>query len=115
MQTGFLGFDMHPRQHKYNARKVEYDGMMFDSKKEMQRYSELKLLETAGEISQLELQPSFEIVVNGQRICKYRADFRYIEFGRPIVEDVKGFKTPVYKLKAKLFKALYPEVNFKET
>jgi len=93
---------------KYNARKTEMDGIVFDSIREAHRYAELKQLESAGEIIGLELQPKFPLVVNGERIAVYRADFRYCDsYGHIVVEDVKGFRTPVYKLKKKLFEAIY--------
>jgi hypothetical protein len=50
--------------NKYHARKTELDGYIFDSKAEARRYSELKLLEVAGKISNLQLQPKYPIVVN---------------------------------------------------
>ena len=96
---------------KYRNRKTEYMGIGFDSQKEMQRYRELLLLEQAGLINSLELQPRYDLVVNGQKCGFYRADFRYKEVatGAVVVEDVKSpvTKTAVYKLKKKLVKALY--------
>jgi hypothetical protein len=92
---------------KYHAIKVEIDGRVFDSRAEGRRYSELCLLEKAGEISDLECQPKFDIIVNEKHICFYIADFRYNTRRGEIIEDVKGLKTPVYKLKKKLFEALF--------
>lgn len=93
---------------KYNAVKTEVDGYVFDSKAEANRYSELKLMELADEISYLELQPKFPIVVNGKKIATYIADFRYFYCGtKQVIEDVKGVKTPVYRLKKKLVEAIY--------
>lgn len=94
---------------KYGNKRTELDGHKFDSKAEMNRYALLKLRERAGEITRLELQPEYQISVNGAPICKYRADFRYFELGaqKQIVEDVKGYKTDVYKLKKKLVEAIY--------
>lgn len=94
---------------KYRNVKTEVDGIVFDSKKEAARYGELKLLAKVGRIINLELQPKFHIVINGQKICSYIADFAYhnTETAEPVVEDVKGMKTSVYKLKKKLIKALY--------
>ena len=99
---------------KYKAVKTEVDGITFDSKREAARYMELVLLERAGEISHLELQPSFVCMVNGHKICTYKADFRYFSASKSIVEDVKGVKTPVYRLKKKLVEALYPGVKIQE-
>ena len=123
---------------KYKAVKTTIDGITFDSKREAKRYSELKVLEKAGMITHLELQPEYQITINGAKICKYKADFRYFtvraesnersynskgEWQTPtmtgqkegqIVEDVKGFKTPIYRLKKKLVEACYPGTQIKE-
>lgn len=92
---------------KYGNRKTEVDGFVFDSKREAERYSELKLLEKAGVIQSLTLQPKFEVKVNGKHICNYFADFEYMENGKLIREDVKGVRTDVFILKKKLVEALY--------
>jgi hypothetical protein len=98
---------------KYRNIKTEVDGIVFDSKAEARRYAELNLLEKNNEISDLRLQPEFDCVVNGQKICTYKADFDYWireEFSpddKYIVEDVKGFRTQVYRLKKKLVEALH--------
>ena len=63
--------------NKYKAVKTVIDGITFDSKREAKRYTELKLLEKTGMITHLELQPEYQITINGAKICKYRADFRY--------------------------------------
>lgn len=96
-------------RNKYFAHRTERDGIWFDSKKEADRYSQLKILERTGEIRNLTLQPVFPIVVNGKKVCNYRADFSYYRMKKAesIVEDCKGIKTPVYRLKKKLFEALY--------
>lgn len=107
---------------KYRAKRVEVGGIMFDSKLEARRYQELKALEESGEISYLTLQPEFELIPrfkkNGKTYRKavYRADFSYHELGsnKTIVEDCKGFKTDVYKLKKKLFEYRYPELEIVE-
>lgn len=95
--------------NKYGNRKVQCDGMTFDSKKEYTRWCELRLLERAGEIENLERQVPFEIIpkqtdgfgrtVRGSR---YIADFVYVEGGKMVVEDCKGMRTDVYRLKKKL-------------
>ncbi len=92
---------------KYSNVKTKVDGYTFDSKKEASRFTELKLLLRAGMITKLVLQPKFRIRVKGQKICTYIADFMYERDGKRIVEDVKGVKTPVYKLKKKLVKATH--------
>lgn len=94
---------------KYGAKPTTVDGIRFASMAEARRYSELRLLEKAGEISGLELQPKFKLVVNGQHICTYIGDFRYrCKYTDPLItEDVKGILTPVYRLKKKLVLALH--------
>ena len=95
------------KQSKYKAVKTYVDDICFDSAKEARRYSELKLLEKGKVINSLELQPEFPVMIEGKKICKYRADFAYYEDDRRVIEDVKGFKTPIYRLKKKLVEALY--------
>jgi hypothetical protein len=101
---------------KYRSKKVVVDGIKFDSKKEARRYQELKLLERAGAIKALELQPifllqdKFRYDNKGYRKIEYIADFKYIDKdGNVVVEDVKseGTATPVYKIKKKLFLKKY--------
>ena len=94
---------------KYHAVPVEVDGIRFASKAEARRYRELRLLERGGAIADLILQPRYPVRVNGVRICTYLADFTYrdCETGLYVTEDVKGVRTPVYKLKRKLVEALY--------
>jgi hypothetical protein len=124
---------------KYGARKTVVDGITFDSKKEANRYRELKLLEKAGEICCLRLQVPFELIPaqyeetgevytkgknkgkpkRGKCIEKavtYIADFVYYNSDATvrIVEDVKGMRTPVYIIKRKLFRWRYPEYEFRE-
>ena len=101
-------------RNKYRAVKTEVDGIIFDSKREAARYMELMLLQKAGEISHLELQPSFDCIVNEKKICSYHADFRYFTANGCVVEDVKGVRTEVYRLKKKLVEALYPGVKIQE-
>lgn len=103
------------RSNKYHNTKVIYNGIKFDSKKEMQRYKELVLLKNEGIISSLELQKKFELQPsykrNGKTIrsISYIADFYYYDNVKRqyVVEDTKGVKTEVYKLKKKLFEYKY--------
>ena len=95
------------RAHKYGAVATWVDGMRFASGKEAARYSELKLMERAGVISNLELQPRFPMVLNGALVTTYVADFGYDESGGHVIEDVKGVQTPEFKIKAKLMAAIY--------
>ena len=98
------------RSGKFNAKITEVDGIKFRSKREAKRYQTLKMLLLAGAIHDLSLQPRFPFIVNGTLICTYVADFLYKDAkGQEVVEEVKGFQTPEYKIKAKLFKVLYPQ------
>lgn len=107
---------------KYHNRITMIDGIAFDSAKEARRYAQLKLFERAGEIRGLELQKEYELQPsfkkNGKtyRKISYKADFSYFDVrtGKYIVEDVKGFRTPVYKLKKKLFEYVYPDKEIRE-
>ena len=108
--------------NKYNNKKVVVDGIKFDSKKEANRYIELKLLEKAGSIQDLELQPAFELIPsfkkNGKtyKSTKYIADFCYYDTKKLkyVVEDTKGYLTETYKLKKKLFEYKYKDLEIKE-
>jgi hypothetical protein len=93
--------------NKYGAVKTELDGYIFDSKAEAARYRALILLEKAGQIECLIVHPVFPFIHDGKTICKYEADFSYYEDERRIIEDVKGVKTAVYKLKKKMMKIFY--------
>lgn len=95
------------------------DGITFASKAEMNRYCELKLLIKAHEITDLEFQPKFDLIpkfeVDGKKYRKisYSADFKYFDITKDkiVIEDVKGFETPVFKLKKKLFLYKYRRNN----
>ena len=104
---------------KYYNRKVQRDGMVFDSKREADRWSELKLLEKAGEISDLQRQVKYELIPTQyskweytksgkkkviEREASYIADFVYHDntLGVEVVEDAKGMRTEAYILKRKL-------------
>lgn len=110
------------KQNKYRNIKTEIDGINFDSKGEARRYQELKLLEKAGEISDLELQPKFELQPTFRknnvthRSINYIADFKYKDkMGNIIVEDFKGKKTQVFRIKEKMFEYVYPDLHLKIT
>ena len=104
---------------KYRNKKVIVEDYVFDSIQESKRYKELKLLLRARQISNLELQPHFLLQdsfrKNGKtyRKIEYIADFKYIENGKTIVEDVKGMQTDVFKLKHKLFEKKYPDLELR--
>lgn len=94
---------------KYNAERIEVDGIRFDSKKEANRYRQLRIMERAGIIKELQLQVPFVLIpknANGREV-KYIADFVYFQDGKKIVEDVKGFKTDVYRLKRRMMKEIH--------
>lgn len=95
------------KANKYGAKRVKIDGIWFDSKAEGDRWSVLKLEECAGLITGLERQVPYAITINGERIAKWIADFRYVRDGVTVCEDVKGVRTPVYRLKAKLVQAIH--------
>lgn len=111
--------------NKYGNKKIEVDGIIFDSKKEGKRFMELSLLEKAGVIQNLQRQVKYELIPcqhekstevykkgikKGQlkpgkvleRQCEYIADFVYQENGKTVVEDTKGFRTAEYIIKRKL-------------
>jgi len=102
-------------RNKYAAKRTVIDGITFDSRREGRRYQALKALERAGVIEALEIQVPYPIqAVNldtGEIVTvgRYVADFRYrwIASGLVTVEDAKGFKTPVYRLKKKLIEATH--------
>lgn len=100
-----------PKKSKYNNRKIKIDGRTFDSLAEAARYQELRLLVKTGAIRKLECQPEYTLVPSfkdddgkTERAVKYKADFRYIEKGRTVVEDVKGVQTREFRIKWKLLK-----------
>lgn len=120
-----------PKKGRYgNIKKIEEDGHRFDSKREYLRYKELKLLERAGEITDLRVHPRYEIVIGGvpimvcsnqhnkwDRPLVYEADFEYLTappFGERVILDVKmqsGHRTGVYKLKRALMRAMGYEIT----
>lgn len=107
-------------KNKYHSRKITRDGVTFDSVKEYRRFCELKLLERAGEIQDLKRQVEFVLIpaqrepdtigkrggiIKGKTIeqkVSYIADFVYLENGKQVVEDTKGFRTKDYVLKRKM-------------
>lgn len=105
---------------KYRAKRTTVNGITFDSRKEAYRYLTLKGMEEEGLIEDLrrqvryELVPAFDVDGTHYRPVYYVADFVYVEDGRKVVEDVKGVKTDVYKLKSKLFARRYG-MSIKET
>lgn len=107
---------------KYHAKKTVVDGITFDSRREADRYLVLKDMEEDGIIEDLrrqvryELVPAFDVDARHYRPVYYVADFVYLdkETGKEVVEDVKGMRTDVYRLKSKLFAKRYG-MSIKET
>ena len=105
-------------KNKYKNKKTKIDGITFDSKREAEYYSELKILKRAGEIKDFELQPKFELQPtfrkNGatHRSITYTADFKIIENNGDIrIIDVKGMETQSFKIKRKLFEYKYKDLT----
>lgn len=101
------------RQNKYRNQRTKG----FDSKREARRFQELELLEKAGEIKDLKTQVPFTfdgLIYDSGRKVRYIADFTYLQNEQFIVEDAKGMKTPLYKLKKALMKYFY-EIEVQET
>ena len=96
------------RLSKYKAVPTEVDGIRWPSKKHARRYQELKVLLHVGMITDLEWEVTYDLVVNGILICRYRADWRYRNQKKEIVvEDTKGFETRKFKIKSKLMLACH--------
>lgn len=104
---------MRSSRSKYGSKKVTVGGVTFDSQREYRRFCELSLLERAGKITNLQMQVKYVLIPSQkdekgkviERECSYIADFVYVENGKLVVEDAKGYKTPEYRLKRKM--ALY--------
>lgn len=107
----YFNYRNHRSYSKYRNEKVYLDGIKFDSNRECQRYIELKTMLNAGLIKDLELQKRFVLQdgysINGHKVrpITYKADFVYfdVKSHKIVVEDVKGMRTDVYKIKKKLF------------
>lgn len=97
------------KRNKYGNIKADFDGLRFDSKAELQRYGDLRILQLTGAISDLETQPVFQLAGK----VKYKADFLYVEDGRVIAEDVKGVETAVFRVKWKQAIERYPGIEFR--
>lgn len=113
------------QKRKFSNKTALIDGIKFQSRKEANRYCELKLLERSGKIKNLELQKTFELIPTQrepetmtktgkvrqgkviEQSVKYVADFVYTENGKTVVEDTKGFRTKDYIIKRKLMLYVY--------
>jgi hypothetical protein len=104
-------------KNKYNAKKQVYNGIKFDSKKELQRYLILEKMKKDRIIFELEIHPVFPLLVNGVKIGRYTADFKYkTRQGETIIEDVKSkiTKTRDYMLRKKILATYNPPILIKE-
>ena len=106
---------------KYHSTPTEVNGTRFDSKREANRWAELRLLERAGKIEKLKRQVKYLLIPSQyrdgkciEREASYIADFVYVKDGHLVVEDCKGFRTPEYKLKRKLMLERY-DIRLVET
>lgn len=98
------------RRAKYGNVRTTIDGISFASKREAERYGQLKILERAGEVRNLRLQVPFPLRVAGELVCTYVADFAYEDrrLGwTEVVEDAKGVRTREYAIKRKLMRAVH--------
>lgn len=104
------------KNSKYHAQRTVINGIKFDSKREASRYLVLRDMEKNGEIEGLKLQVPYVLFEKSQygRQIKYVADFVYVQNGKEVVEDSKGFRTDVYRLKKRLMGEIYGVV-IKET
>lgn len=100
--------------NKYHNQKTVIDGITFDSKREAQRYAQLLLMQRAGVIEGLRLQVPYILIDKSDkgRAVKYIADFVYFDCQKrhEVIEDVKGMRTDVYKLKKRLMAELGHEI-----
>lgn len=99
-----------------NIKTTTSDGITHDSIREANRWCELKLLERAGKITDLQRQVKFELLPkqDGERAVYYIADFVYVENGREVVEDAKGKRTKEYILKRKMM-LYFKGIKIRET
>ena len=103
------------RPNKYGAVNSTVDGIVFDSKREARRWQELKLLERAGKITNLERQVTYVLApgvkIEGEKRARpplrFTADFRYVEDGELVVEDSKGFADKAFRIRQHLMKFMF--------
>jgi len=115
-QRQALGITEGGADQKYRAEQAAaHDGQVFASKAEARRYQELAALHRAGAINGLMCQPRYVLIDKSRhgRAIEYVGDFAYLEAGRAVVEEVKGFETPVWRLKRRLFLERYPDVELR--
>lgn len=107
-------------QNKYGAKKVCADNLVFDSAVEWRRYEQLKLLVAAGKIHSLDVHPLFVLQESftdssGKRWkpVTYRADFSYVEQGKVVVEEIKGYRSNRWRMVEPLFRYKFPSIDFR--
>ncbi|MEP2103072.1 MAG: DUF1064 domain-containing protein [Parasphingorhabdus sp.] len=109
--------------NKYGAKKTDCQhGHKHDSRKEARRCNELHMLQRGNAISDLQNQPQFWFVIDGEQVLHengrrvgYRADFQYKENGKTVVEDTKGgYNDNAWPLRRAIFRALFPDIDFRE-
>lgn len=103
-----------PGWNKYGAKKTTVDNIVFASKAEASYYlTDIKPRVLVGEISELEFHKTFRLEVAGKLIGKYTPDFVFRESGQVVAVEVKGAESRDFRLRAKLFLALYPEIELR--
>lgn len=101
-------------RNKYRAVRTQVAGIWFDSKREAAHYDGYRLQEIAGAISQLRVHTRWPLVVNGVDCGAYESDFDFIQDGRMVIVDVKGEATEAYRLKKKIWEAIYKPLSITE-
>ena len=106
---------MRRRGNKYGvapAAERVYDGVTYHSRAESKYAATLDLRKRAGDVLAWERQRTYRLEVNGSLICKYVADFAVWRdpVGHPELHEIKGRETAEWRLKEKLFRALYPDI-----
>lgn len=101
-------------ESKYKNNRSSYCGLHYhDSMGEAGYCKQLQMLEKLCEIKKFETQKTFEFVVNGKKICSHRVDFLVTTNDYKLeVREYKGFETDTWRIKKKLFEALYPEIEY---
>lgn len=109
------------RRQKYGAKPTTCNyGHKHASKREAKRCDDLHILQATGQIIGLEVEPKFTFKIDGKPLkmrnghdAQYRPDFSYIEKGRKICEDVKGFVVRDFPLREALFRACWPDIELR--
>ena len=98
-----------------SAKKTEYKGSIYDSKFEAQIANDIEMMKLAGEVIKWERQVKIPLEINGYLVCNYYIDFVVYRDGETEYIEAKGYPTPVWKLKWKLFEALFTKPENKLT